>query len=296
MSKSKVRKVPQISTLFIIPLMVLLYSIIMAPFILAVYLSFTNWSPAVSLNPLDSKWLGLENYAKILTSERYLAALVRTTLFALAGVAIQLSIGLGLALLFYYGVYGRRILSTVLTMPMLVPPIVVGLTFYIMFFTQGPVNALLSMITGQQVQIKWLSSSDIAPISIILANSWEWTPLVFLICLSGLTLVPLDPIRAARVSGASEFRVLKDIILPYIKPFIVLVIIIRLLEDFKLFDVVWLMTAGGPGFATETISIYLYREGFLSLRTAYIAAGAVIILLILSFVVYLITKYIYARR
>jgi multiple sugar transport system permease protein len=122
-----------------------------------------------------------------------------------------------------------------------------------------------------------------------------WTPLVFLITLSGLSLVPLDQIRAARIVGASERRVVKDILIPYIKPFILIAVIIRILESFKLFDVAVFMTAGGPGVATETLSIFLYKEGFLTLRTAYIAAGAVIVLLALSVATYFLTRSIYAR-
>ncbi len=285
----------RIETLFIIPIQVLLWGIVMAPFILAIYLSFTNWSPAVSANPLDAKWLGLDNYVSILTNARYLGAVLRTTLLALSGVAIQVAVGLGLALLFYYGVYARRILSTIMIMPMMASPLIVALMFYIMLFTKGPVNAFLSLITGQNVEIRWLSSPDLAPVSVILADSWMWTPLVFLITLSGLSLVPLDQIRAARIVGASELRVIKDILIPYIKPFILIAVIIRILESFKLFDVAVFMTAGGPGVATETLSIFLYKEGFLTLRTAYIAAGAVVVLLGLSVATYFLTRSIYAR-
>ncbi|GBC69593.1 Trehalose transport system permease protein SugA [archaeon HR01] len=285
----------RIETLFILPIEVLLWGIVMAPFILAIYLSFTNWSPAVSANPLDAKWVGLDNYISILTNARYLGAVLRTTIFALAGVLVQTGVGLALALLFYYGVYGRRILSTVMIMPMMASPLIVALMFYIMLFTRGPVNAFLSMLTGQNIEIRWLSSPEMAPVSVIMADSWMWTPLVFLITLSGLSLVPQDQIRAARIAGASELRVIKDILLPYIKPFILIAIIIRLLESFKLFDVAVFMTAGGPGVATETLSIYLYKEGFLTLRTAYIAAGAVVVLLALSLATYLMTRSIYAR-
>jgi multiple sugar transport system permease protein len=285
----------RVETIFIIPIEVLLWGIVMAPFILAIYLSFTSWSPAVSANPFDAKWLGLDNYVNILTSARYLGAVFRTTLFALSGVAIQVAVGLGLALLFYYGVYARRILSTIMIMPMMASPLIVALMFYIMLFTKGPVNAFLSLITGQNVEIRWLSSPELAPVSVIIADSWMWTPLVFLITLSGLSLVPLDQIRAARIVGASELRVIKDILIPYIKPFILIAVIIRILESFKLFDVAVFMTAGGPGVATETLSIFLYKEGFLTLRTAYIAAGAVIVLLALSVATYFLTRSIYAR-
>ncbi|MEM3032207.1 MAG: sugar ABC transporter permease [Nitrososphaerota archaeon] len=295
MVAGRLNSLRRVETLFIIPIEVLLWGIVMAPFILAIYLSFTNWSPAVSANPLDAKWLGLNNYVEILNSPRYLGAVLRTTLFALSGVAIQVSVGLGLALLFYYGVYARRILSTIMIMPMMSSPLIVALMFYIMLFTKGPVNAFLSLITGQNIEIRWLSSPELAPLSVILADSWMWTPLVFLISLSGLSLVPLDQIRAARIAGASELRVIKDILVPYIKPFILISIIIRLLESFKLFDVAVFMTAGGPGVATETLSIFLYKEGFLTLRTAYIAAGAVVVLLALSLATYLLTKSIYAR-
>ncbi|MDW8084478.1 MAG: sugar ABC transporter permease [Candidatus Caldarchaeum sp.] len=285
----------RVETLFIIPIEVLLWGIVMAPFVLALYLSFTNWSPALSSNPLDSTWVGFDNYISILTNPRYLGAVLRTTLFAVGSVVLQVLVGLSIALLFYYGVYGRRILSTIMIMPMMSPPIIVALMFYIMFFTKGPVNAFLSLITGQNVEIRWLSSAELAPLSVVIADSWMWTPLVFLICLSGLSLVPLDQVRFARIAGASELRVIKDVILPYIKPFIFISIIIRLLESFKLFDIPVIMTAGGPGVATETLSIFLYKEGFLTLRTAYIAAGAVVVLLVLSLVTYFLTRSIYTR-
>ena len=292
---SRLKSLKRVETIFIIPIEVLLWGIVMAPFVLAIYLSFTNWSPAVSANPFDAKWLGLDNYVDILSSTRYLGAVFRTTLFALAGVTIQVVLGLGLALLFYYGVYGRRILSTVMIMPMMASPLIVALMFYIMLFTKGPVNAFLSLVTGQTVEIRWLSSPELAPVSIILADSWMWTPLVFLITLSGLSLVPLDQIRAARIVGASELRVIKDILLSYVKPFIMIAVVIRILESFKLFDIPAFMTAGGPGVATETLSIFLYKEGFLTLRTAYIAAGAVVVLLALSVATYFLTRSIYAR-
>jgi len=292
---SRLKSLKRVETIFIIPIEVLLWGIVMAPFVLAIYLSFTNWSPAVSANPFDAKWLGLDNYVDILSSTRYLGAVFRTTLFALAGVTIQVVLGLGLALLFYYGVYGRRILSTIMIMPMMASPLIVALMFYIMLFTKGPVNAFLSLVTGQTVEIRWLSSPELAPVSIILADSWMWTPLVFLITLSGLSLVPLDQIRAARIVGASELRVIKDILLSYIKPFIMIAVVIRILESFKLFDIPAFMTAGGPGVATETLSIFLYKEGFLTLRTAYIAAGAVVVLLALSVATYFLTRSIYAR-
>ncbi len=292
---SRLKSLKRVETIFIIPIEVLLWGIVMAPFVLAIYLSFTNWSPAVSANPFDAKWIGLDNYVDILRSTRYLGAVFRTTLFALAGVTIQVVLGLGLALLFYYGVYGRRILSTIMIMPMMASPLIVALMFYIMLFTKGPVNAFLSLVTGQTVEIRWLSSPELAPVSIILADSWMWTPLVFLITLSGLSLVPLDQIRAARIVGASELRVIKDILISYIKPFIIIAVVIRILESFKLFDIPAFMTAGGPGVATETLSIFLYKEGFLTLRTAYIAAGAVVVLLALSVATYFLTRSIYAR-
>lgn len=291
----RLSNIRRVDILFMIPIELLLWGIAMAPFILAIYLSFTNWSPAVSANPLDAKWVGLNNYIEILTNARYIGSVLRTTLFAFSGVAIQVAVGVGLALLFYYGVYARRVLSTIIIMPMMAPPLIVALMFYIMLFTKGPLNAFLSLITGQNIEIRWLSSQEIAPLSVILADSWMWTPLVFLISLSGLSLVPLDQIRAARIAGASELRVIKDILLPYIKPFILISVIIRLLESFKLFDVPVFMTAGGPGVTTETLSIFLYKEGFLTLRTAYIAAGAVVVLLALSLATYFLTKSIYVR-
>ncbi|MBV9715729.1 MAG: sugar ABC transporter permease, partial [Solirubrobacterales bacterium] len=180
------------------------------------------------------------------------------------------------------------LLTVVFLLPMMVVPAVTGFIFYMLFQTQGPVNAALNAVlhdflhlTGT-VQVPWLSDPSIALFPVIMADIWQWTPLMFLILLSGLVALPEDQMNQANILGANFWFRLRYLILPMMKPVILIALIIRGMEVFKLFDSAWLLTQGGPGDATTTVSVMLYRETFINARWGYASAVAILVLILVS--------------
>ena len=205
-------------------------------------------------------------------------------------VGVEFVLGFTLALLFVKEFRGRSLLTVLFLLPMMVVPAVTGFIFYMLFQTQGPVNAALTLVfddllglTGP-IQIPWLSDPDIAIYPVIMADIWQWTPLMFLIFLSGLVALPEDQMNQARILGAGFWHQLRYLVLPMMKPIILIALIIRAMEVFKIFDSAWLMTQGGPGDATSTISVFLYRETFINARWGYASAVAIIVLVLVSVV------------
>jgi multiple sugar transport system permease protein len=154
--------------------------------------------------------------------------------------------------------------------------------FYILFQSGGPVNDLLSALLGQPVAIAWLSHPTLALVAVMIADIWQWTPLMFLILLAGLAGVPDDQLKAATLLGAGPWQRFRTIVLPRMKTIIVIALAIRVIECFKIFDTLYIMTGGGPGVATETISVYIYKITTQDLIWGYVAAIALAILIALS--------------
>ena len=167
---------------------------------------------------------------------------------------------------------------------MMVVPAVAGYMFFMLFQSGGPVNDILSFFAGRPVTIAWLSDPDLALFATIVSDIWQWTPLMFLILLAGMVSVPQDQQMAAVLLGASWTRRFFTIVLPRMKTIIIIAIAIRVIENFKVFDNFYIMTGGGPGVATETISIYIYKVTQQELIWGYVAAIALAILIVLSIV------------
>jgi multiple sugar transport system permease protein len=203
-------------------------------------------------------------------------------------VGIEFALGLVLAFLFLKEFRARGLVMIVFLLPMMVVPAVAGFIFYMIFQTEGPLNAGLTFflhtvlgVTGP-ISVAWLSDPGIALYSVIMADIWQWTPLMFLIFLSGLVALPEDQLNQARILGAGFWHQLRYLILPMMKPIILIALIIRTIEVFKIFDAAWLLTRGGPGDATTTISVYLYRQINENYRYGYASAAAIIVLIIVS--------------
>jgi len=162
----------------------------------------------------------------------------------------------------------------------MIPPIVIGNNFWLIFSANGPVNQLIGMILKTEFKLSWFSHPRYALVPIILSEIWHWYPLTFLILFSGLVNVPISEIRAARILGANEWQLFWRVKFPNLKGIIAIALVIRMMEALKVFDVIHLLTHGGPGTLTESISFYLFKVGFKYSRISYISAGAWIILLI----------------
>jgi multiple sugar transport system permease protein len=170
----------------------------------------------------------------------------------------------------------------------MISPIVAGATWRLLFDNRfGPINQILGWITGEPQAVLWLVNPNLVYPAILLAEVWQWTPFMFLLLLAGLSNVDQSQLEAAEIDGAGWWRTFWKIVLPAIRPVLAIALLIRALDLFRLFDVVWALTRGGPGTMTETISIYAYVQGFQQFETSYAAAIAIMIIILLSVVVIL---------
>jgi multiple sugar transport system permease protein len=168
-------------------------------------------------------------------------------------------------------------------LPMMVVPAVSGFIFFMLYQNDGPVNEALAALFGI-APVNWLQNADIAIWSVMTVDIWQWTPLMFLIFLSGLAALPEDQMNAARILGASWFAQMRHLVVPMMKPIILIALIIRAIEAFKLFDPIYLLTQGGPGNATENISLYLFDLTSANTRWGYASSVAIIVLIFVSIV------------
>ena len=267
-----------------LPAQVLVLFISVFPLLMQLYISLTDWSPlsGLSWTAAWQMWNNFANYADLITDDRLWAALGRTALVMGICVPIEFLLGLGLATLFMDDFPGKRVAYSILIMPMMVVPAVAGYMFFMLFQSGGPVNDILSALTGGPVTLAWLSDPTLALVAVMAADIWQWTPLMFLILLAGMVGVPEDQIRAATLLGAGPLRRFTTIVLPRMKTIIGIALAIRVIECFKIFDTLFIMTGGGPGVATETISVYIYKIATQDLIWGYVAAIALAILIILS--------------
>jgi len=267
-----------------LPAQVLVLLISLFPLLMQLYISLTDWSPLSGLMwpRAWQMWNGLANYADLLSDNRLWAALGRTAFVMAVCVPVEFLLGLALATLFMDEFPGKRVLYSILIMPMMVVPAVAGYMFFMLFQSGGPVNDILSWFTASPVTIAWLSSPTLALTAVMIADIWQWTPLMFLILLAGLMGVPEDQMKAATLLGAGPWQRFRTIVLPRMRTIIVIALAIRSIECFKIFDTLFIMTGGGPGVATETISVYIYKITTQDLIWGYVAAIALAILLVLS--------------
>jgi multiple sugar transport system permease protein len=173
---------------------------------------------------------------------------------------------------------------------MMIIPVDAANAFFMLFNDRGPINHLISLLTGRSFEFSWLSHPTWAMLPIMLAEIWQWTPLMFLLMLTGLLALPQNQIRAAAMLGASSTRIFFRIMLPLLTPVISVAVLIRAIETFKIFDAVYILTRGQPGGATETISMYMYNGAFVYFRMGYIAAAALIVLVLIITVCLMLSK------
>jgi multiple sugar transport system permease protein len=260
--------------------------VIAVPAAVAIYIGFTEWT-LTSGDPwyrAYRSWVWFDGYREVLTSSDFWMAIWRSVVITVAAVAVEFVLGLLLAFLFVREFRGRTFLMLCLLLPMLVVPAVAGFIFSLLLQVDGPVNAALSAVLPGEVRIPWLTDPDIALWSLVIVDIWQWTPLMFLILLAGLLAVPEDQLNAARTLGAGFWHTLRLVVLPLMKPVIVVALVIRAIEAFKIFDTAWLLVQGGPGEATTTISVFLFRQTFIGARFGFAAAVGIVVVVLVSIV------------
>lgn len=266
------------------PLQLLLWFLLIIPTLIVLYLSLVRWQPIMGVDWWQAPWAWFANYGRVVGDPRFWQALLRTLGVVAAAVALEFALGLGLAILFSREFPGKRLLTAVLLYPMMLPWVVVGLVFYLLFLERGPVNYLIALLFGAQASFDWYAHPLSALGVVVLADVWQWTPFMFLILYSGLGALPREPQEAAMTLGARPAQIFRYIILPLLRPVIVVALVIRALEAFKIFDLVFIITRGGPGTATESMSLYIYLLSAVYGQLSYAAAMAVLILILIAMV------------
>jgi multiple sugar transport system permease protein len=266
-----------IAWLFVTPTIALLLAINIFPLIWMIRLSFTSLNLSMSYLPI--RFVGLDNYVDILTDEDVWNRLQMTARFVISSVTVQVVIGFGLALLINRQFRTHSFWTTIILLPMMLSPAVVGNFWTLLFQPQiGPFNYVVGLLTGvAPSSFSMTGEVGLAPWTIVLVDTWMWAPYVMLICLAGLRSIPDYIYEAAEVDRASAWRQFWSITLPMALPFIMLAVLFRGIENFKMFDLVNLLTNGGPGSTTELASITLKREAFEKWRTGYASAFAIIL-------------------
>jgi multiple sugar transport system permease protein len=266
-----------IAWLFITPTILLLLAINIFPLIWTIQLSFTNYRANRPYAPVLN--VGTDNYHSILTDPDIWAAMQATAHFVFWTILLQTLIGFALAYLIDRKFRGHAFWTTVILIPMMLSPAVVGNFWTFLYQPQiGLFNYVVSFFTGlPPSSFEMIGSVKLAPWSIIIVDTWMWTPYVMLICLAGLRSIPEYLYESAEIDRASKWRQFWTITLPMALPFVMLAVLFRGIENFKMFDMVNLLTSGGPGSTTEVASITLKREAFEKWRTGFSSAFAIIL-------------------
>lgn len=252
------------------------------PFVKLIVASFQNISMFDDIHSFQ----GLLNYERLLSDDRLWMSLLRTILFTAVALPIELFLGYMLAVLFLEKIPLKAALTSIILLPTIISPIVAGATWRLMLDQRfGPINQIISWFAGRDVKLLWTVNADLVWPAILIAEVWQWTPFMFLLLYAALSNVDREQLEAAQIDGASWWMTFRRIVLPAIMPVLFIAVLIRALDLFRVFDVIWTMTQGGPGTATETLSIYAYQMAFREFEISYSAAIAFLVILLLTVIV-----------
>ena len=266
-----------IAWMFVTPTIILLLAVNIFPLLWTIWLSFTNYR--ANRPNLDAKWVGLQNYERILTDPDIWLTMQATAHFLFWTLFFQVLLGFALAWLINRKFKGNDMWTTIIVLPMMLSPAVVGNFWTFLYQPQiGLFNYAVAFLTGADpTSFSMIGDVSLAPWSIVIVDTWMWTPFVMLICLAGLRSIPDSIYEAAECDRASKWRQFWTITVPMVLPFLMLAVLFRGIENFKMFDLVVQLTGGGPGSTTELTSINLKREAFEKWRTGYSSAYAIIL-------------------
>jgi multiple sugar transport system permease protein len=270
--------------MFAAPAALVVLLVILFPWIFTLYMSVHDWKVSG-----DTPFVGMANYAKMLTDERFLYAVVRTLWFTAASVAAPLILGVWAAVCFASKFRFRGLARTVFVLPMMATPVAISLVWTMMFHPQlGVLNYLLTSV-GLPPSTWVYDTTTVIP-TLVMVETWQWTPLVMLIVLGGIASLPTDPYEAAILDGASSWQMFRHITLPLVWPFIMVAAVIRMIDALKTFDTIYVITLGGPGTASETINILLYQTAFAYYDLGYASAMVVVFFVLILLISLLLLR------
>ena len=260
---------------FIVPALVIVIGVIVFPWAFTIWMSLNEWKVGA-----PTTFVGLANYLRLPGDPRFVEAVWHTLAYTVLSVVLPLLLGTFAACVFHARFPLRGFLRGLFIMPMMATPVAIALIWTMMFHPQlGVLNYLLSFI-GIPPQLWIFHPATVIP-SLVLVETWQWTPLVMLIVLGGLAAIPSEPYESAQIDGASGWQVFRFITLPLIMPFLFIAAMVRTIDAVKSFDIIFAMTQGGPGTASETINLYLYSVAFAYYDIGYGSAIAVVFFILI---------------
>lgn len=242
------------------------------------------------------EFVGLHNFTRAFQDPLFFASLKATGIYVTAALGTEVLLGLSLALLVHRTIrsgWARSLIYLLFIIPMVTPPVAAGVIARLIYTpTYGVLNVILLRLGLIQHEILWLSGAGTAMLAVLSVDIWQWTPFVFLVCFAGFQAVPLDTVEAASVDGAGGWRLFWDIELPYLRSLLLLVLVFRFTDTFRVFDHVLVLTGGGPGASTEFLSLYLYRVAFKFFNLGYAAALSLFVLIVASLAFAILSRYL----
>jgi multiple sugar transport system permease protein len=275
-----------IRNLFIIPTIVFLIVINIFPLLWSLLLSFYEWRASGSDEPI---FVGIQNYQDILGDQNFWDTFVLTAKYVVYAVLGELIVGFGIALLLNREIKGKGLITTLLLLPMMMSPAIVGLFWKLLW---NPGWGIINPMLGLGREMSWLSSTDRVMAAVVFTDIWMWYPFVMLLSLAGLSAIPKHLYEAAEIDRASWWFTFKNITLPLVSPLLLIAVIFRTMENFKQFDMIFTLTGGGPGIATEVNAIKLYRMAFQQWDTGKSCAFAYIMLVMVVGISNIYIKYL----
>ncbi|MCA1577816.1 MAG: sugar ABC transporter permease [Acidobacteria bacterium] len=264
--------------LLVAPALVVLLALSIYPLLYSITISLQQETPAGVV------WT-LGHFKRLASDNFFRTAMVHTFVFAAAALTCEFLLGLGLALLLNQQIRGRGLFRASLLVPMMLPTVVVGVVWRLMLNPNfGAINGTLKQVGINTESLTWTASPRLAFLAVIAVDVWQWTPFVFLVLLAGLQAIPQEPYEAALIDGSSRWQTFRHVTLPLLKPAILIVLLLRTMDLLRVFDQIFILTEGGPGFATEMISLYIYRAAFRFFDFGYAAAMSFVLLAVTNVV------------
>ena len=273
--------------LMVAPAVALILALSIYPLLFSLWVNFVNYDFQIP----GHAFVGRQNFAEVVNDPLWWSSLLVTVGLSLTVVTIEFILGLALALAMVEMFRGRGIVMSILIIPLFISPVIVGQSWAL--FLQrpfGPADYLLSQLLGRAVTISWVGEVPWVYFAIVIADVWQWTPFMFVILLAGLAAIPPHLYEAAELDGVSHLQTFRYVTLPQLAPIILLAITFRLLDSVKLFDIIFMLTGGGPGTATYTTSFYLYQIGFQQFHLSIATAGSWLFLILLAVVIMAVVR------
>lgn len=271
----------------IAPAAVLILALTVYPLAFSLWVAFVNYDFSVP----GHAFVGLGNFRRVLADPVAVGSAVTTAWLTAINVAVEFVLGLLLALAMVKTFRGRGVVMTILIVPLFISPVIVG-QFWALLLQRpfGPTNYLLGKLLGHEVTISWLTERPWNIIAIATADVWQWTPFMFVLLLAGLTSIPQHIYEAAELDGVNAWQAFWLLTLPQLAPMILLAVTFRLLDAVKLFDVIFMLTGGGPGTSTYTASYYLYQVGFQQFHISQATAGSWLFLIVITVLIMFLVR------